>query len=435
MNTTSAISIQNVSKCYELGNRLTSLRDLLASATSRLRPALASSEPSAKFWALHGVSFEVPRGQTVGLVGANGAGKSTLLKLLSKVTYPSNGRIAVNGRVAALIELGAGFHPDLSGRDNVYLSGAILGLSRREIEQKLDAIIAFAELAPFIDTPVKRYSSGMYVRLGFSVAIHTDPDILLIDEVLAVGDFTFREKCVRKINELRRAGKTLIVVSHDRNMLEKLCDRIILIQRGRLIADGDPNTVLDLYHKTGEENDAAGTRPDVAGTRGPTSPHRPVEILDVQVTDEAGMPRGRFITGEPLIIRVNFVCHQAVDEPVFYCDIHHEFTWVLGTNTGRGGLSASFAAGDTGQIELVCQSLNLLTGEYHVDVGVVSDFFAWRPYHQVKRVARFEVEASLAHGAGLVHLPHTWRLRKSPSGEVAAVGVARTGGAPDRETG
>ncbi|MEA2175121.1 MAG: lipopolysaccharide transport system ATP-binding protein, partial [Blastocatellia bacterium] len=199
------------------------------------------------FWAVKDVSFEVPRGEALGIIGHNGAGKSTILKLLSNITSPTSGEIAIRGRLSALIEVGSGFHPELSGRENVYLSGSILGMRRREITKKLESIVDFAELRQFIDTPVKRYSSGMYVRLGFSIAAHLDPDILLLDEVLAVGDAAFQSKCLQRIMELKAAGKTIVFISHDLNAVERLCDRVLLMQRGELIKNGPTREVIAEY--------------------------------------------------------------------------------------------------------------------------------------------------------------------------------------------
>jgi ABC-type polysaccharide/polyol phosphate transport system ATPase subunit len=336
-----------------------------------------------------------------------------VLKILSRVTRATSGSVRVDGRVGALIEVGAGFHPDLTGLENIYLSGAILGLTRREIDAKLDSIIDFAGLAPFMDTPVKRYSSGMYVRLGFSVAVHIEPEILLIDEVLSVGDYAFREKCIQKINEFHEDGRTMVVVSHDPSMLQKFCSRAILLCPGRAIMDGEVRAVLDEYH-TGAYLAAQHGLPvgeDVSAGAGDAT--RPVEILSVQVTDRSSTPRQRFLTGEPLKIVVDFVCHQDVQAPIFYCDIHHGLTWVTGTNNGRTGASASFKAGQHGRIEMIVESLNVLTGQYHLDVGAVSDYFAWRPYHVVYHAAEFEVTAGLEHGAGLVYLPHSWQFEQS----------------------
>src|SRR5215831_11872786 len=200
-----------------------------------------------EFWAVREVSFEVKRGEALGIIGHNGAGKSTILKLLASITTPSAGEITINGRAAALIEVGSGFHPELTGRENIYLSGSILGMPRSEIGRKLESIIDFAEIWEFIDIPVKRYSSGMYVRLGFAIAAHLEPEILLLDEVLAVGDMAFQRKCLDRVRTLRQEGRTIIFISHDLNSVEALCDRVLLMQRGEVIANGSPSEVIGQY--------------------------------------------------------------------------------------------------------------------------------------------------------------------------------------------
>jgi ABC-type polysaccharide/polyol phosphate transport system ATPase subunit len=211
-----------------------------------------------EFWALRDVSFQVGRGETLGIIGDNGAGKSTLLKLLSGVTSPTSGQITVRGRMSALIEVGSGFHPELTGRENVYLSGSILGMRRREIAEKLERIIDFAGVRRFIDTPVKRYSSGMYLRLGFSIAAHLEPDILLLDEVLAVGDAEFQAKCLERINELHRNGRTIVFISHDLSAVAYLCRRVLLMSQGRILADGPPRDVIEMYRDPARARSNAG---------------------------------------------------------------------------------------------------------------------------------------------------------------------------------
>src|SRR5215203_5850897 len=202
------------------------------------------------FWALRDVSFEVSRGEALGIIGQNGAGKSTLLKLLYNITAPTKGRITINGRLAALIEVASGFHPDLTGRENVFLNGSLLGMKRGEISRKLDSIVDFAGVSAFIDTPVKRYSSGMYLRLGFSIAAHLDPDILLLDEVLAVGDAQFQSKCIERVNQLKHAGTTIVFISHDLRAVQQLCDRVILLKKGQIEADGDPAETIAFYQSS-----------------------------------------------------------------------------------------------------------------------------------------------------------------------------------------
>ena len=204
---------------------------------------------NGEFWALSDVSFEVKKGETLGIIGANGSGKTTLLKLFNGIFMPDKGRIEISGKVGALIEVGAGFHPMLTGRENIYVNGSILGMSKKEIDKKFDEIVDFADIGDFIDSPVKHYSSGMYVRLGFAVAVHSEPDILLIDEVLAVGDASFQNKCFKKLSEFKREGKTIILVTHDMDAIVKHCDSAILLENGRIVKRGNPNDVVNQYYK------------------------------------------------------------------------------------------------------------------------------------------------------------------------------------------
>ena len=234
------LQLKQVSKKYRIR------RDVDGNA-SLLRKLVSIRNRKEDFWALKDVSFDVHRAEALGIIGHNGAGKSTILKLLSRITTPTNGEIMINGRLSALIEVGSGFHPELAGRENVYLNGSILGMMRREITKKLESIVEFAELRQFIDTPVKRYSSGMYVRLGFSIAAHLDPDILLLDEVLAVGDASFQRKCIQRITELKKNGTTIVFISHDLRAVQQLCDRVILLKRGQIEADGNPAETIALY--------------------------------------------------------------------------------------------------------------------------------------------------------------------------------------------
>lgn len=247
------LKLDHVSKCYDIRKERPAddARHPIVRKLSRMwqRPE--------KFWALRDVTFEVKRGEALGIIGHNGAGKSTILKLLSNITTPSTGEITIHGRLSALIEVGSGFHPELTGRENVYLSGSILGMKRSEIHRKLESIIDFAGIRQFIDTPVKRYSSGMFVRLGFSIAAHLDPDVLLLDEVLAVGDAAFQFKCLNRVDELRQAGKTIIFISHDLNAVERLCDRVLLLERGQIIANGSPVEVIDRYKGAGAKTVAS----------------------------------------------------------------------------------------------------------------------------------------------------------------------------------
>ena len=241
-----AIRFENVSKTYRLGESRRTLREAL-SGTVRKAMSHRSDSKQSVLWALRDVGFEVAAGEAVGIIGPNGAGKTTTLKLLSKITQPTSGRITVNGRLSALIELGAGFHPDLTGRENIYLNAVILGLSRKEVERRFDSIVEFSGLEGFINTPVKRYSSGMYVRLGFAVAVHTEPEILLVDEVLAVGDSQFRHRCAQRIEELRSLGTTIVFVSHNLPLVRSVCNRGVFLANGRIQARGDVVDVINAY--------------------------------------------------------------------------------------------------------------------------------------------------------------------------------------------
>jgi lipopolysaccharide transport system ATP-binding protein len=250
-----AIEVENLAKRYRLGAYDANLRETIADGFQGLARVLsgAPSPPSpGEFWALNGVSFTIPRGEIVGVIGANGAGKSTLLKILSRITEPTSGRVRFRGRVASLLEVGAGFDPELSGRDNVFLEGAILGMSHAEIARRFDEIVAFSGVGDFIDTPVKRYSSGMYTRLAFAVAAHLQSNILLVDEVLAVGDFEFQEKCLARMGELAGSGRTVLFVSHNLAAVQSLCRRCILLERGRIVADGPTRQVIAAYLAKGE---------------------------------------------------------------------------------------------------------------------------------------------------------------------------------------
>jgi lipopolysaccharide transport system ATP-binding protein len=250
-----AIRVEGLGKLYRLGGRppYLTLREALmgvARAPARIWRRLRGKETRAGrfLWALREVSFEVGRGEVVGIIGRNGSGKSTLLKILSRITEPTEGRAAIRGRVGSLLEVGTGFHPELTGRENIYLNGAILGMTRREISRKFDAIVAFAEVERFLDTPVKHFSSGMYMRLAFSVAAHLDPEILLVDEVLAVGDAVFQKKCLGKMEEVSRGdGRTVLFVSHNMNAIEGLCSTAHLLDQGRLVRSGRPAEVIDFY--------------------------------------------------------------------------------------------------------------------------------------------------------------------------------------------
>jgi lipopolysaccharide transport system ATP-binding protein len=292
MSSPAVLRMDHVYKKFKKGERHDSLRDLIPAFTKRAIKRLSSPPDlrAEEFWALQDVSFEVPAGQAVGIIGHNGAGKSTMLKHLSGLLKPTRGRIDVVGRLSALIDVGAGFHPDLTGRENIFINGAILGMNRAEIRRKFDDIVAFSELKDFIDTPVKRYSSGMFARLGFSVAVHLDPDILIIDEVLSVGDLSFQAKGLEKMRSILKGGATVIFVSHSLRSVADLCDRALLFAKGRLIEDGPVSDVIHTYMKRQSPADVAEADKNVMveavtfyGTNGPRNDFTSGEKVQVEV--------------------------------------------------------------------------------------------------------------------------------------------------------
>jgi lipopolysaccharide transport system ATP-binding protein len=287
-----AIKFEQVSKKYRLRPR--TLREGLTHLARTIRASLdrGGEARSSEFWALKGISFEVKKGESIGIIGPNGAGKSTILKLIAGITAPTEGRVFTKGRIAPLIELGAGFHPELTGRENIFLNGSILGMSRREIKQKMDSIIAFADLEEFIDTPIKRYSSGMYVRLGFSVAAHLDPEILLVDEVLAVGDTGFRVRCMERIRELISSGVTVCYITHNILSIRGLCNQAFFLEKGAVQAMGSPDFVIESYNRYLSGKPTYNFVTKEVGDR-------PKETLihSVEILDESGVPRKNLSRG------------------------------------------------------------------------------------------------------------------------------------------
>ncbi len=311
------IEFNGVWKKYKKGEKLNSLRDAIPSFFRKvLTSQLLQKE---EFWALQNINFSVKKGEVVGIIGPNGAGKSTMLKLLSGIIVPNKGSIKITGRISALIEVAAGFHPDLTGRENVYLNGTILGMTRKEIDRKFDRIVDFSGVEEFIDTPVKRYSSGMYARLGFAVAAHVDPDIMLVDEVLAVGDSSFQEKSSQKMRELMESGTTILLVSHNLNLMQNLSKRIILLQKGEVVKEGLTTDVIPFYkqlvHKQQEEELAAHIKKTGEITLVKTN--NLVTITNVTVHNETGKSKDSFVFGEPIALQINFNAQQRIDHPKF----------------------------------------------------------------------------------------------------------------------
>lgn len=319
-----------------------------------------------EFWALRSIDFAVKQGETLGIIGENGSGKSTILKLIAGILRADEGNIRTEGKVTTLLELGAGFNPELTGRENIYLNGSILGLKRKEVDEKVAEIVEFAELEKFIDSPVKSYSSGMYMRLGFSVAIHIDPDILLIDEILAVGDAAFQKKCYQRIHDLQRLGRSIVLVSHNLNAIASLCNRAILLQAGHIVCSGEPEEVIAEYRGTEERADLKSRDSDEYGSR-------EIEIRNVAFLDEKGNEAAFFRSGSPLTIRIEYFAKCVVRHPVFGVSIGDRDGFVVyGTNSQIEGCHIAYLEG-TGFVDFTITIIAALYGRYSITVAIHSE--------------------------------------------------------------
>jgi lipopolysaccharide transport system ATP-binding protein len=374
---------------------------------------LRSYKETEEFWALRDLNFELKRGEVVGVIGRNGAGKSTLLKILSRITEPSLGRIKLKGRIASLLEVGTGFHPELTGRENILLNGAIMGMTRSQIRQKFDEIVAFAEVEKFLETPVKRYSSGMYVRLAFAVAAHLDPEILVIDEVLAVGDVEFQKKCLAKISEVANAERTVLFVSHNMEVVQQLCQRAILLKEGRLIEDAEPREVIQSYLSV----EAGARRVDLDSwvDRDTTGEAR---IIAIEFTRDASGMAIPF--GEELRIRIYFRMATQISNPVFGLVIHDSSGVPISDLCSRDdGLVCGTISG-AGWVELSLPSVTLYPGRYLVSPWIC-DSALNRALDLPKLCSSFEVlPGKSQHGDlkmrarwGKVFFPTRWSIGRA----------------------
>jgi ABC-type polysaccharide/polyol phosphate transport system ATPase subunit len=402
-----AVRFDGISKRYRLRRGwYRSIRDEMRSWIGRV--VSQTDRDDDYFYALKDVSFEIQRGDVVGLIGPNGAGKSTLLKILSRVTVPTSGTFTRNGRLGALIEIGAGFHPDLTGRENVYLNGAIMGMRRKEVDAKFHEIVAFAEVAKFIDTPVKYYSSGMQVRLGFSVAAHTDPEILLIDEVLAVGDASFQAKCLNRLSELKQQGRTIVLVSHNMANILQHSRKVLWLQEGVIRGYGDPESVAEQYLASVSERSQT-TISRTAQAEGGAADH-PVTIEKVSLSDPSGRTPERFQHGEALCIDIDYAVRTPVNDPVFEVTIQDSHGYHLGGITSRfDSIKVDTSAG-RGTVRLTLQPILFVKGHYTVSVHIRDQ--AIERYFDVKKAAAvFLIDGpSIASRelTGHIVYPHTW---------------------------
>jgi ABC-type polysaccharide/polyol phosphate transport system ATPase subunit len=442
-----AVDVSKVYRRYAHKRQFATLKSALVSGS-----LIRDLRPEDTFHALKGVSFTVPKGTTYGIVGRNGSGKSTMLKCVAGITRPTSGSIRVDGRISALIELGAGFHPEISGRENVFINGIMLGLSKKEITRRFDEIVEFAELEDFIDAPVKTYSSGMYMRLGFAVAIHVDPDVLLIDEVLAVGDEGFTHKCLDKFAEFRRRGKTILLVTHSLGLVERFCDEALWIDAGHARGAGDPRRVVGAYVSDVERNEettlaavdarakelaetteiaeprAAGPVETVAEEAASGQPDdmfrategrwgtREVEITGVTLVGDDGTPGHVFQSGERVSVRVGVTSATLVADFVFGLGIFNvDGICCYGTNTDVEGFVARELSGP-GEVSLDIEALDLVEGTYKLDVAVHR--LDGKPYDYHRLLYTFRVKSRLKD-VGVYRPRHRWSF--SPSVKMAMI--------------
>lgn len=388
-----AITVENVSKRFRIYHER---NQSLKAAIMRGR-----REVYEEFWALRDVGFEIPASSTFGLVGDNGSGKSTLLKCIAGILTPDAGSIASRGRMAALLEVGSGFHPELSGRDNVYLNGSILGMSKREIDRKFEGIVDFSGVEQFIDQPVKNYSSGMYVRLGFSVAINVDPEILLVDEVLAVGDAAFQEKCAQKFAEFSREGRTVVVVSHSMSSLRSMCDTVAWLDHGRLMESGEAKPILERYLDSTRQDVRTDTDGKVRWGSGEAEIDTVELVRDGEVLDTVR-------TGESVVIRVRYKARERLEQPVFGLAIEsHDGVYLWANNTRDAGHAIDAIEG-SGVVECRIPNVVLQPGNFQITASIV-DRTTTHVYDFLREAARLTVDyGTPVESGGYVALDGRW---------------------------
>jgi len=414
-----SIIVDNLSKQYQLGTDTSDL--LYERLVTWLKTPLRrkTEQRSARsIWAVKDISLGVQEGEVLGVIGRNGAGKSTLFKLLSRITYPTSGQVKVVGRLAALLEVGTGFHGDLTGRENILLNGSILGMTKREIEKKMDAIVAFAGVEQFLDTPVKRYSSGMFLRLGFAVAAHLEPDVLLVDEVLAVGDAAFQKKCLSAMDEMRRGGRTVVFVSHNMAAIENLCSRAVWIDEGRLRLDGPPKEVIEAY--LGCNTDACRLSADLTNVHNRRG-NGDARFTRVEFLTPQGEPVRFLGSGDRVLVRLHYEAFADITRPDFEVGIYTDLgTLVTKFSTWIDSDVTSLSIGQ-GQVDLLIDCFSLLPGRYYLSLWLKIQGPTW--FDVLEHCLQFDVEASDYHGSGkgmtsyfgIVFLPCRWRVRSEAS--------------------
>ena len=409
---TSAITAENVSKAYRMYSK----------PIHRLWDLVTSGKRYTEFWALRNVYLDIPRGSTVGIIGENGAGKSTLLKVLTGITSPTTGRVQTQGRIASLLELGAGFHPEFTGRENIQLNCSILGMSAEETAERFPKIVDFSELGDFIERPVKTYSSGMYVRLGFSVAASVDPDILFIDEALSVGDEHFRGKCINRLNQFREQGKTIVFVSHDMGAVKSMCQHVVLLDKGEVLEQGTAEKVADQYLKRAH---ARGNERLSVQNRGTSSYPRwgsgEIEVTEVELVGADGAPTHVLHTDQPFTIRMHWRAQEECKAPVFGIGLYRsDGTYVNGSNhhwREQPLVIGPVSAGEEGTVEVSSARLQLLHGQYYLTTFLYDHSKpAPTPVDHREHVLTFEVLDVRRNQHGILSLPSRWRVERRSSG-------------------
>lgn len=426
MNAENAIEVHNITKGFKVY--------LDKGRTLKEKMLFQNRRRYEKRTVLNDISFEVKKGEAIGLIGQNGCGKSTTLKLLTRIMYPDSGTIEMAGRVSSLIELGAGFHPDMSGRQNIYINASIFGLSRKEIDQRLDDIISFSELEEFIDNPVRTYSSGMYMRLAFSVAINVDADILLIDEILAVGDANFQAKCFNKLREIKASGTTIVIVSHSLGQIEQICERSVWIHKGKIRAEGNPFDIHPMYldymgqkrqdtiekeqerKRSKEDAKAEEQRHEDEISDEQISENQEVQrrwgngaakIVNVKMFDKSGKEKRAYKTGEHLSIEVQFFLKESVPDADFGIGIFRsDGLQCFGTNT-RIEKFKRFDLEKSGSFKIELQDIQLLPGEYWIDLAIESRMGL--PVDYYTKALNFEIYSEI-NDAGVCRIDHQWIL-------------------------
>ena len=411
---TDSITVENLSKRYEIGalRKETQLREQLVSL---LRKPFRRRAPKEILWALRDVSFSVQPGEVVGIIGRNGAGKSTLLKVLSKITYPTSGRVRARGRIASLLEVGTGFHEELTGRENIYLNGSILGMKKREVDEKLERIVEFSGVERFIDTPIKRYSSGMRMRLGFAVAAHLEPDVLIVDEVLAVGDAAFQKKCLSAMQELQGGGRTVLFVSHNMAAVENLCTRALWIANGQVRMDGSTHEIIEAYMNSfTSAGDASSELTVVDGRRGSGE----VRYTRVELLTPERELQTITRSGKSVVVRMHYHANEPIERPCFGLKIMTDMgTLVTDASTWLHGIDIPLVPAGDGYVDLEIDFLNLLPGRYYLTIWIDS-VLSHKIYDALENAMHLDIEEAPVYNSsrridsryGLVYFPQRWNL-------------------------